>query len=65
MPRYPQSEQEFLLLEIRSETFKANCSHCNNRFSRKNTYTPTGWVNTQLKGLCEDCHDTLENIIEE
>lgn len=36
-----------------------HCQHCSESFSLKNTSTHSGWKETQISGVCENCFDNL------
>lgn len=35
------------------------CMNCEQPFSKMNTRTVDGWLETQISGLCENCFDEL------
>ena len=58
-PWRPQSEVEYRTLIDRGLQVHKNCVCCNTPFSGKNVFTPSGWRETQISGMCEKCFDDL------
>lgn len=36
-----------------------SCIECGEPFSSKNVFTPEGWAETRISGMCESCFDNL------
>jgi hypothetical protein len=36
-----------------------HCIECKEEFSKFNTFSPLGWKETQISGLCEKCFDEI------
>ena len=63
MSLIPRSFKEFQYAVAHGADIKTQCNNCSMGFSDENTHTPEGWVNTQMEGICEECHeDFLENM---
>lgn len=54
----PESPEDFQAIppEQRRWNTCCECGHC---FSSGNTFTPAGWRDTQIVGMCEKCYDLL------
>lgn len=39
----------------------SRCVDCEQPFTKHNVFTPAGWRETQISGMCEECWDELFN----
>lgn len=52
-------QKAFLSSDLRFRYMKIACKNCNMPFSNLVIYTPEGWAQSQVDGLCEDCREDL------
>lgn len=41
------------------------CLRCRKEFTEENVHSDSGWRETQISGLCEDCFDLITNFDDE
>lgn len=61
----PKSFEEFKGILDTGNFILSYCMSCHQEFSSLNVFSPTGWRETQISGLCEKCFDEAmldENI---
>lgn len=42
-----------------TEQIPGKCRRCKQAFSDKNVFTPAGWRETKITGICEKCFDEV------
>lgn len=55
----PETEHEFNMLKRMGKLTYTNCYSCRQSFHHSNVFTPQGWTETQISGICEWCFDEL------
>lgn len=55
----PETEGEYVHLRERGNLKFMKCVDCNQPFHHSNVFTPAGWSETQISGICESCFDGI------